>query len=171
MTTNDGAKVTVDLAAIDAVIAQIEQHPETWNQREWRCDTGMCVAGWLCQLNGDRWLASNPGSRIAALVIAPMSATLGDGTNYNTPFFEDHVAEALGGYDKLPDDMGIYHAQHRAMNIICRVPGNSVSISDVDGTLTGLVDDLFGCNNTIEEIKAIRDELAIRQGDQTIYGA
>lgn len=30
----------------------IEAHPETWNQREWWCDTGGCFAGWAVHLAG-----------------------------------------------------------------------------------------------------------------------
>lgn len=29
----------------------IKQNPETWAQETWRCDTGMCFAGWLITLD------------------------------------------------------------------------------------------------------------------------
>jgi len=41
-----------------AVLAQIEKHPETWDQNDWRCESGMCFAGWACDLSGVRW--ANP---------------------------------------------------------------------------------------------------------------
>jgi hypothetical protein len=44
------------LALLDLAIAQIEAHPETWNQQVYRCKTGMCVAGWAAQLAGGQWL-------------------------------------------------------------------------------------------------------------------
>lgn len=43
----------IDLLA--QVILHIEAHPETWEQETWRCDTGMCFAGWATQLSGAVW--------------------------------------------------------------------------------------------------------------------
>jgi len=34
----------------DALV-QIQLHPETWDQSDWRCDTGFCLAGWFAQLD------------------------------------------------------------------------------------------------------------------------
>mgnify|MGYP001587222180 CR=1 FL=1 len=46
--------VNVDL--LDRTLAHIEANPEEWEQTAYRCDTGMCFAGWACQLAGGRWL-------------------------------------------------------------------------------------------------------------------
>jgi hypothetical protein len=39
-----------NIKELDAIIAHIEQHPETWNQDSWvsrrDCGTAYCVAGW-----------------------------------------------------------------------------------------------------------------------------
>jgi hypothetical protein len=40
------------------VLAQIEKHPETWTQSLWRCSSGMCFAGWACDLTGAQWCAA-----------------------------------------------------------------------------------------------------------------
>jgi hypothetical protein len=40
---------------VQRVLAQIETHPETWKQSTWRCETGMCFAGWAVELTGRRW--------------------------------------------------------------------------------------------------------------------
>ena len=32
------------------VLAQIEKHPETWNQSVWDCGTAACFAGWTVRL-------------------------------------------------------------------------------------------------------------------------
>lgn len=48
------------LDLLDAAIGHIEAHPEDWNQAEWRCATGMCLAGWICQLGGGEWVG-DPG--------------------------------------------------------------------------------------------------------------
>lgn len=37
------------------VLKQIEDHPETWEQRSWRCETGLCFAGWTAELSGAKW--------------------------------------------------------------------------------------------------------------------
>lgn len=42
-----------DIPAMRAVLAQIEAHPETWDQSTWRCQTGMCFAGWAAELSPD----------------------------------------------------------------------------------------------------------------------
>lgn len=46
--------LNVDL--LRQVMAQIEAHPETWNQGNWfrrsDCGTTACFAGWTCQLTG-----------------------------------------------------------------------------------------------------------------------
>jgi len=36
-----------------AVLQQITEHPETWVQAEWHCDTGHCCAGWAVVLAGE----------------------------------------------------------------------------------------------------------------------
>ena len=40
------------------VLDHITANPKTWNQEEWRCDSGMCYAGWAVTLSdaGLRWL-------------------------------------------------------------------------------------------------------------------
>ena len=44
----------------DAVIGFIEAHPEVHNQLDWRCETGMCFAGWTAEINGEEWWNSIP---------------------------------------------------------------------------------------------------------------
>lgn len=44
---------------------QIKDHPETWEQDEWRCATGMCFAGWAAQLAGGVWSDDHSGLLIA----------------------------------------------------------------------------------------------------------
>jgi hypothetical protein len=49
-----GAKGVMDpvpgLAA--AVLCQITEHPETWNQQDWHCGTAHCAGGWTVLLAG-----------------------------------------------------------------------------------------------------------------------
>lgn len=47
-----------------AVLDQIEANPETWNQRMYRCSTGMCFAGWAIELvDGVRWVSDQKSGR------------------------------------------------------------------------------------------------------------
>lgn len=36
-------------------LAHIEAEPEKWDQKDWRCGTGMCFAGWAATLAGGKW--------------------------------------------------------------------------------------------------------------------
>ena len=42
-----------------AALSMIEMHPETWDQRDWKtesaCGTTYCLAGWMAQLDGQKW--------------------------------------------------------------------------------------------------------------------
>lgn len=56
------------LALLDAAIAQIQAHPETWNQQVYRYGRAMCVAGWVAHLAGGEWLTGPEGD--ADLLVA-----------------------------------------------------------------------------------------------------
>lgn len=84
--------LNVDLA--NRVLEQIEAHPETHNQDEWRCLTGMCFAGWTVQLGGgDRWLTDNTISEFSDLVVVPA----------NTPH-ATAAADMLDLYEGVDDE-------------------------------------------------------------------
>jgi hypothetical protein len=38
-------------------LATIKANPEHWDQSTWRCETGMCFAGWSAHLAGGRWIS------------------------------------------------------------------------------------------------------------------
>lgn len=48
------------LALLDEAIEQIElqekrENGGDWQQQDWRCGSGMCLAGWIDQLAGGQW--------------------------------------------------------------------------------------------------------------------
>lgn len=45
-----------NFALLDATLAYIEKNPDEWDQSNWRCDTGMCFAGWAAALAGGQYL-------------------------------------------------------------------------------------------------------------------
>lgn len=47
---------TINVTLLRQVLAHIETNPEVWDQGEWRCDTGMCFAGWTGELAGGKWI-------------------------------------------------------------------------------------------------------------------
>ena len=104
----------------------IKAHPETWNQGEWRCRTGMCYAGWLVTLAGGTWLYPKPAAheyrnfhlellpdedapytygKESVHVMIRASALLGPSVNPSTLFsgansiemIEEQLNEAFGG--------------------------------------------------------------------------
>lgn len=52
-TPTPGRVVNIDL--LDRALARIDANPEKWTQREWRCETGMCLAGWVAAVAGASW--------------------------------------------------------------------------------------------------------------------
>lgn len=120
------------LALLDAAIAQIEAHPETWNQEVYRCGTGMCVAGWICELAGGRWLEGADG--IAPDALEPES--------YDESWLisQWHGRAAVNAPDRA-----------------CTLLGTRDIFS-----VGPLGASLFSGLNSLADIKTIRDELAAR---------
>jgi len=84
------------LALLDAAIAQIEAHPETWHQEWYRCESGMCVAGWVAELAGGLW------------------ADTDDDGLYPEP---DDPAEDIGTIEREDDDRLLVGAFDRARRL------------------------------------------------------
>ena len=78
----------------EQVLGQIKAYPESHVQGAWRCESGMCFAGWTAQLTGYTWAALSD-SDYAELVIDPDGSEIGDydlgldvlapGVNISTP--------------------------------------------------------------------------------------
>lgn len=66
---------------LDKTLAQIEAHPETWKQDDWRCGTSMCFAGWASALAGGTF--ADDGD----CVVLPSG---------KTQFIWDHAQQVLG---------------------------------------------------------------------------
>lgn len=130
--------MTADLRGLDlldAAIDHIEKHPETWNQRSYRCATGMCLAGWIAVLAGGQWATppmTLPGHHLEhgeCLTAEPddPAAVVAD-WGCETPHI--HVAERLIDVSRYVDNTGDDHER-----------------------------DLFDGMNDLDEIKAMRDDL------------
>lgn len=96
-------------------LAQIEAHPETWEQGEFRCETGLCVAGWGAQLAGGRWLFKDPTSFHAYMLVA------GDGD-------DPEDCEVLYG-------QRVISAHYRAMRLFGLTSSQAHVLFEADNTL------------------------------------
>jgi hypothetical protein len=51
--------LNVNLPVLHAAIARIEAHPENHHQQRWRCVSGMCLFGTICDIDPDtEWLSA-----------------------------------------------------------------------------------------------------------------
>lgn len=92
------------------VLAQIETHPETWKQGDWRCGTGMCFAGWTGELTGGKWIADADSMIASYLVVEP-----GDSLNHLRHLRE--VGYAVGVEDRATRLLGL--TQDQAGDLFC----------------------------------------------------
>jgi len=81
----------------DATIGAIEANPESHNQGDWRCETGMCFAGWAAVVNGAKWVYENP-------LDAPTAHD--QGLVYNENGSEEHVST----YARRHLGLDLYHS-------------------------------------------------------------
>lgn len=47
--------MTINTDLLRRTLTHIETHPDTWDQRAWRCGTTMCFAGHAATLAGGQW--------------------------------------------------------------------------------------------------------------------
>src|SRR5215216_7596400 len=55
----------------DRAIKAIEANRDEWVQGLWRCDTGMCFAGWVAHMAGATWATNDRCSEDYLMVITP----------------------------------------------------------------------------------------------------
>jgi hypothetical protein len=76
------------LALLDEAIDQIELHAKAgdkgqWYQGDYRCGSGMCLAGWIGQLAGGQWATAADSWQSSHMVREPDDAQDGSGTYTN----------------------------------------------------------------------------------------
>lgn len=126
------------LALLDAAIAHIEAGA-AWNQDDFRCGSGMCVGGWICELAGGKWLTSDPDGPLAW---------------YLVPEAEDYDIEIVT--TRIVDDRLTRAPAVAASARAERLLGAPARFTDLcSGERT-----LFDGGNDLEDIKRIRNEIA-----------
>jgi len=80
------------------VLAQIESHPETWDQGQWHCGTAHCFAGWVQILSGQKMCTDTcHGDAIAALGIGWRLAVYLSHPRRTLPEIRDAIAALESG--------------------------------------------------------------------------
>ncbi|MEV0616088.1 hypothetical protein AB0I81_22435 [Nonomuraea sp. NPDC050404] len=91
--------MTINVALLKQTLAHIEAHPDEWNQADYRCGSGMCVAGWAAQFAGGKWYADDPDAGFGDALIAepdePNSFRMDD----VRLVYADHRAQRVLGLD------------------------------------------------------------------------
>jgi hypothetical protein len=55
--------VTPNVGRLWGTLAYIEANSDQWDQGDYRCKSGMCMAGWACERYGGRWIFPEPLSQ------------------------------------------------------------------------------------------------------------
>ncbi|MGP4093024.1 hypothetical protein [Nonomuraea sp. KM90] len=62
--------MTINAQLLKQTLAHIEANPSEWDQKQYRCGTGLCFAGWAVQLAGGRWYSDNADAALGEALIA-----------------------------------------------------------------------------------------------------
>lgn len=120
-----------------AVLAQIEKHPETWDQMSYKnlCGTAHCFAGWVCVLNEERFA---DGIRLEA--------------SKNTERFGTHYAPQVA--------IGLLGIEDSAWGHWLEDPGDLFNESNTLDDLYRISADLLGLDEQV-----LRDKVAAEVAD------
>lgn len=125
------------LALLDEAIDQIEWQATSaknqWHQESYRCDSGMCLAGWIAQLGGGQWAHPASSTRADYLIAEPEDE-------------EFHLYSGEKGIAWDSDNGRVTGAHERAARL--------AELTELDA------DDLFDGSNTLADIKRLRAKLA-----------
>lgn len=112
------------LDALEDAINAIAGNPQGHKQSAWRCETGMCLAGYIAERNGGIWAHEPGGPEASFLVPLPGDAP-------------ENVRELAGGKPGV-------HVAERARQILGFFP----ELGDGGGER-----DLFGASNTLADLR------------------
>lgn len=130
----------INVPLLEQTLAQIEAHPETWDQGSFRCGTGMCFAGWTAELAGGKWLTSADAECYADRLVP-------EGSDGN-----DVTEEDCEGCDSPPPPPGVF-AEVRAKRLLGLDARQSAR--------------LFDGSNGLDVIRALVAELKVDAAEQS----
>lgn len=121
----------MNIVALNAALDWIEANPDQHNQGEWRCGTGMCLAGVVCHLDPD-------------------TAWYSHADDYTDVLCMDHeraAAEVVRVAEATPTGVGA---------LLLTIPFRASQILGINGGYEGL----FAPDNTLTDLREMATELA-----------
>lgn len=98
--------MAINVPLLQQTLGYIEAHPQTWEQRTYRCGTGMCFAGWASELAGGKWLTSDPDDDYAEYLLAePGEPFAQERQGTLTVSVESRARRVLGLDEEQADDL------------------------------------------------------------------
>ena len=122
---------TLNADLLTLTMKTIEESPDTWDQRHWRCNSGMCFAGWVCELSGSRWLV--PADQVT-LNMDDDSWVPGIYAYMEPSYVIDHRRD----WKTLRDGRAGVHVQTRAQRLLGLTEVEADRLFDQDQDLAGL---------------------------------
>lgn len=119
-----------NIAYMKQILKHIEDNPQTWTQETWRCDSGMCFAGWAVDLS-DRFEWTHTLDEVGRSSDWLSKTTVEDKTTGR----RTHVAEAA--------------------EILLDIHGDDDPVFDDDATSSPRRRDLFDALNGIDDIRRL----------------
>ena len=148
----------INVPLAERVLGHITAFPDEHEQNTWRCESGMCFAGWAAQLAGYKWVC-RADSRFAALVEDPDGMTISE--YMDTLFRADLVAPNLKviKYNLMPGMT--METRVRAVSEVARDLLFTAKGMKLDTDLRqGQANVLFDGHNTIEDLQEAVKHLA-----------
>lgn len=135
--------MSVNIELLDRTLAQIEAHPEGWEQGTYRCESGMCFAGWAAVLAGGRWV--EPENMHSSVLVAEEADPDEDRLHTSgSVHAHDRARRVLGLDDDTADWLFDGHNKLTDLRLIVAeikssVPGETASSPGTDPSTTGEV--------------------------------
>lgn len=135
---------------LEETLQHIKEHPESWNQATWRCETGMCFAGTAVSLAGGQWL-TEPSDLYSDAVL---------------PVDDDKLISAVSKAvaSELPPGTLYTAADVRAAAVLDINDSQASALFDYDntlGVLTALVDAIKAGVSDYTELCAVAEDSAL----------
>lgn len=124
-----------NIAYMKQILKHIEDNPQTWNQATWRCDSGMCFAGWAVDLS-DRF---------------DWAHTLEELKKYDGGDYISRIAVI----DRQPENGRDRMHVGEAAEILLGVHGDDDLIYDWTEPDSDTRNDLFDANNSIDDLRRL----------------
>jgi len=94
----------------------INNHPQEWDQGNWRCQSGMCFAGIVDQIAGGQWAVQPPTGRMVDVYLVANQADedaalrIRNFGEHRVVTAADRASRLLGIYPLNPLDIDLYSA-------------------------------------------------------------